>query len=130
MKLTKQSRRDAKQLFRATFTNGVMDAAKVRQVVQQVVVGKPRGYMAILEHFQRLVKLEEDRRAARIEGAVPLTPEQQNQISTNLARIYGPGLNTSFHQNNALIGGLRVRVGSDVFDSSVAARLEQLEETF
>ena len=70
MKLTKQSRRDAKALFRSTFVNGVMDEAKVRTVVQKLMEAKPRGYLAILEHLKRLVKLEQDRRSAKIESAV------------------------------------------------------------
>jgi F-type H+-transporting ATPase subunit delta len=130
MKISKQARRDAKELFRATFANGVMDTAKVRQVVQQVLAAKPRGYVGILEHFKRLVKLEEARRAARIESPVALEPAQQERLTSNLARIYGPGLNISFQQNASLIGGLRVKVGSNVYDSSVAARLQQLEESF
>jgi len=130
MKMTKQSRRDAKQLFRSTLVNGVMDEAKVRSVVQKVLDQKPRGYMAILGHFTRLVKLEQDRRAAKVESAVALTPEQQSGVSSNLQRLYGNGLNLSFHVNPALVGGLRVRVGSDVYDGSVAARLQELEESF
>jgi F-type H+-transporting ATPase subunit delta len=130
MKMTKQSRRDAKQLFRSTLVNGVMDEAKVRSVVQKVLEQKPRGYMAILGHFTRLVKLEQDRRAAKVESAVALTPEQQSGVSSNLQRLYGNGLNLSFHVNPALVGGLRVRVGSDVYDGSVAARLQELEESF
>jgi F-type H+-transporting ATPase subunit delta len=39
-------------------------------------------------------------------------------------------LNLSFHVNPALVGGLRVKVGSDVYDGSVAARLQKLEESF
>ena len=89
-----------------------------------------RGYIAILDHFTRLVKLEQDRRAAKVESAVPLTPEQQSGVSANLHRMYGNGLNLSFHVNPALVGGLRVKVGSDVFDGSVAARLQELEESF
>ena len=46
--------------------------AKVRQVVQQVIAAKPRGYLAILSHFQRLLKLDLDRRTARVESALPL----------------------------------------------------------
>src|SRR5688572_9477977 len=130
MKMTKQSRRDAKQLFRSTVVNGVMDEGKVRSVVQKVLAAKPRGYLAILEHLTRLIKLEQDRRAAKVESAVALTSEQQSGVSANLQRLYGNGLNLSFHVNPALVGGLRVRVGSDVFDGSVAARLQQLEESF
>lgn len=130
MKITKQSRRDAKDLFRATLVNGVMDKAKVRLTVTKVLEVKPRGYMGILEHFKKLVKLELDRRAAKVESAIALTPEQQSGVSGNLQRIYGGGLNILFQTNPALVGGLRVRVGSDVYDGSVAARLQRLEETF
>ena len=130
MKMTKQSRRDAKQLFRSTLVNGVMDEGKVRSVLQKVLAQKPRGYMAILGHFTRLVKLEQDRRAAKVESAVALTPEQQSGVTANVQRLYGNGLNLSFHVNPALVGGLRVRVGSDVYDGSVSARLQQLEESF
>jgi F-type H+-transporting ATPase subunit delta len=130
MKITKQSRREAKELFRSTFVNGVMDEGMVRNAVQKVVQIKPRKYVAILEHFKRLVKLEQDRRAATVESAVALTSEQQSSVAANLQKLYGSGLNLSFDVNPALVGGLRVRVGSDVYDGSVAARLRQLEETF
>ena len=130
MKMTKQSRRDAKQLFRSTLVNGSMDEGRVRSVVQKVLEQKPRGYVAILGHFTRLVKLEQDRRAAKVESAIPLSPDQQSGVASNLQRLYGNGLNLSFHVNPALVGGLRVRVGSDVYDGSVAARLQELEQTF
>ena len=47
-------------------------------------------------------------------------------IQADLARVYGPGLNTSFALNLDLIGGVRIRVGSDVYDGSVRARLAAL----
>ena len=130
MKISKQARRDAKELFRACRVNGLLDEAKVRQVVQQVIAAKPRGYFAILNHFQRLVKLDLDRRTARVESPVPLDEPQQASIRTNLAHRYGDGLIFAFSQNPGLIGGLRVQIGSDVFDGSVAARLAALETSF
>jgi len=130
VKTSKQARRDAKELFRACRVNGLLDEPKVLQVVQQVIAAKPRGYFAILNHFQRLVKLDLDRRTARVESAVPLDEPQQASIRTNLARRYGDGLVFAFTQNPGLIGGLRVQIGSDVFDGSVAARLAALETSF
>ena len=130
MKTSKVSRRDAKHLFRITFTNGAMDPAKVRQAVTQLIAQKPRGYMAILTHLQRLVKLEEARRAAKIESAVVLGDAEKKAVNDRLATLYGPGLNAVFTQNPALLGGLRIQVGSDVFDGSVQARLAALEESF
>lgn len=130
MKISKQARRDAKQLFRSCQLNGVLDEARVRQVLQQVVARKPRGYVSILSHFHRLVKLEIARRTAKVEGAVPLTPALQQSVQVNLTRLYGAGLTVAFAQNPALIGGLRVQVGSDVYDGSVQARLAALGEKF
>ena len=130
MKISKQARRDAKQLFRSCQVNGLLDEAKVRQAVAQVIAVRPRGYLAILSHFQRLMRLDLDRRTARVESPVPLAEPQQAAIRTNLAHRYGEGLIFTFGQNPALIGGLRVKVGSDVFDGSVQGRLAELETSF
>ena len=130
MKISKQARRDAKQMFRSCLVNGLLDETRARQVVQQVIDQKPRGYMAILTHFQRLVKLDVARRTARIEGAIQLPENLRVGVQTGLARKYGPGLTVSFAQNTDLIGGLRVQVGSDVYDGSVCARLAELADRF
>jgi F-type H+-transporting ATPase subunit delta len=130
MKITKQARREAKELFRSCVVGGLLEENRVRQAVQQVLQIKPRGYLAILTHFLRLVKLDIERRTARVESAVPLASDLQTQIQTNLARSYGKGLDISFAQNPALIGGVRIRVGSDVYDGSVQGRLAELQESF
>lgn len=130
MKISKQARRDAKGLFRSTFVSGVMEPNKVRQAVQAILTQKPRGYLAIVEHLARLVKLEEDRRSARIESAIPIPAEQQASLRNTLTRTYGPGLNISFVENPAIIGGLRIKVGSDVIDGSIQSRLKRLAEAF
>ena len=130
MTISKQARREAQQLFRSCQVNGLLNGERVRRVVLQVIAAKPRGYLAILSHFKRLVKLDLERRSARIESAVPLTAELQASVENNLARLYGAGLNLSFAQNPALIGGLRIKVGSDVYDSTVQGRLAALQESF
>ena len=129
MKISKQARRDAKSLFQTCKVNGLLDDNRARQAVSAVIVQKPRGYVAILHHFQRLVKLDLDRRTARVENAVETPPELMNSIRANLERRYGSGLNISFGINPGLIGGLRIKVGSDVYDGSVKARLEALKSS-
>ena len=130
MKVTKQARREAKSLFRGCLVNGLLDQARVRQAVKLVLADKPRGYLAILAHFQRLVRLELARRTAKVESATALSNELQAAVKAGLARLYGPGLDLSFAQNATLIGGLRIMVGSDVYDGSVLARLEALQQSF
>ena len=120
----------ARQLFRSCFVNARLDEGRVRQAVQHVLQAKPRGYLAILSHFERLLKLDLDRRTARIESAVPLSQELSAKTKAALEKTYGPGLNISFGVNPALIGGVRIKVGSDVYDGSVQARLAALQESF
>ena len=128
MKITKQARRDAKALFRTAQVNGVLDEAKALQVVDAVLAQRPRGYIEILSHFQRLVKLDIDRRSARVESVVALDDNAQNAVRSALTKRYGAGLSFTFAQNPALIGGMRIKVGSDVYDGSIQSRLAQLEE--
>jgi F-type H+-transporting ATPase subunit delta len=128
MKINKQARRDAKDLFRATQVDGLLDESKARQVVDAVLAGKPRGYVAILSHFQRLLKLDIARRAARVESVVGLDDAQQASVKAALTKRFGAGLNFTFAQNPALIGGMRIQVGSDVYDGSIQSRLAQLQE--
>jgi F-type H+-transporting ATPase subunit delta len=130
MKISKQARRDAKQLFRSCLSSGMLDENRVRQAVSAVIAQKPRGYVAILSQLERLVKLDIFRRTAKVESSVVLSPEQQAGLRGNLGAKYGPGLELTFAQNPALLGGLRIQVGSDVYDGSVRARLEELRESF
>ncbi len=130
MKISKQTRRDARQLFRACLVGDALDENRARQAVAGVIRQKPRGYVAILSHFQRLVRLEVARRTARVESAAPLSPQFQAQMQGDLTRRYGPGLSFTFSQNAALIGGVRIQVGGDVYNGSVQGRLAALQESF
>lgn len=129
MKISKQAQRDAKQLFRSCVVNGTLDEDRARKIVGQLLASKPRGYEQILAQFQRLIKLDVERRTAMVESATPVSPELQANVTAQLTKLYGNGLNISFAQNPALIGGLRIKVGSDVYDGSVRARLAALEAT-
>ena len=128
MKISKQARRDGKALFNTCKVNGVLDEGRVRQAVNAVLAAKPRGFVGILSHFQRLVKLDLERRAALVESAAPISEALQQSVRANLLQRYGQGLSVSFAVNPELIGGMRVKVGSDVFDGSVRARLNELAE--
>ena len=130
MKISKQARHDARQLFKSCMVGGLLDENRVRQTVNAVAQQKPRGYMAVLSQFERLVKLDVVKHTAQIESAAPLSPQFQAQVRADLSRTYGPGLNYVFSQNPALLGGVRIQVGGDVYNGSVQARLAALQESF
>ena len=59
MKISKHLRREAKALFQSCRVNGLLDEQRTRLAVQTVLAQKPRGYVGILSHFQRLLKFVE-----------------------------------------------------------------------
>ena len=130
MKTTKQLQRDARQLFRLCLDEGSLHEDRVRQAVQGVLEAKRRGGLKLLSYFQHLVKLERARHRAEVESATALPDKLRANVLSNLDRLYGPGLSTSFVLDPSLIGGMRIRVGSDVYDGSVRAELASLQKSF
>lgn len=126
----KQTRRQAKQLFRLCIVNGRVDEDRVRKVVQSVLQFRRRGYLALLGYFQRLLKLDQAQHTAEIQSAVPLPADLEIKLQAGLEDVYGPEIRTLFVHNPALIGGIRIHVGSDVYDGSVRSGLAALEKSF
>ena len=130
MKGSKQSRRDAKQLFQSCQVDGALDEGRVRQAVALLIEKKPRGYFGTLQELQRLVKLDVNNRSARVESAVALSEAQQQEVRASLGRLKGTDVEVEFAENADLIGGMRVKLGDDVYDGSVKTRLSRLAESF
>jgi F-type H+-transporting ATPase subunit delta len=130
MKTTKQSDGEARQLFRFCVAGGNIDESRVRLVAQNILRSKPRGYLLLLGRFKRLLEQEYARHQAKIESAVLLPSDLQTRVKTGLTSVYGSGLSWLFVHNPALIGGVRIKVGSDVYDGSVRSGLAELARTF
>jgi F-type H+-transporting ATPase subunit delta len=130
MKVSKQARRDAKLLFKGCLKNGLLQEDSVTKTVQAVVDGKPRAYIQILNHLLKLVKTDIHSRTARIESADSLDDATRKSVEKLLMERYGTSLMISFDVNPALIGGMRIQVGSDVYDASIRSRLQKIEESF
>jgi F-type H+-transporting ATPase subunit delta len=127
MKSTRRTRRAARRLFRLCLTDGRLDENRVRMFVRRIASSGRRGSLAVLSDLKRLVRLDFDRRRALVESATALGQDLRDEVTSGLARVYGTGLETSFEENPSLIGGMRIRVGSDVYDGSLRRRLEALE---
>ena len=130
MQSNKQLRREAKELFRFCLVEGMLDEVRVLEAVRKVLETKRRGSLALLAYFRRLVKLERLRHTAEVESAAALPAALQAAVLSDLERLYGPGMSTSFVLNSALIGGMRIQVSSDLYDGSVRAGLESLQKSF
>lgn len=130
MKTRKQIKREARHLFRLCLANNSLNDDSLRQVVENILESKRRGHLALAHEFERLVRLDRLRNEARVESATPLPSDVQANVQASLVRTYGRELSMSFVENPSLIGGMRVKVGSDVYDGSVKAGLAALEKSF
>ena len=130
MKISKTAAAAARRLFGLCQTAGRFDEAKLRAVIARLVEAKPRDFAAILAALQRLTRLELERREVTVESAVALDEESRQRMVAGLANQYGPDLVVQYKTTPALLGGLRIRVGNDVFDGSVQGRLERLANAF
>jgi F-type H+-transporting ATPase subunit delta len=127
MRIGREARQAAKGLFRACCVDGRLDGDRVREAVRRLCAERPRHYGQILARLHKLVALELARHRARIESATELGPEIREAL---LARLGGGGTAESeleFIVNPDLICGMRIRVGSDVWDATVRGRLVELE---
>ena len=127
MKVTKDAARSARQLLRLSHKDGILDHDRIKKITTKVSEAKPRGYLAILQEFGRLVRLDVEQRQAVIETATELGAQAGNAVIEDLRRKYGSTLTAEFKVNPDLLGGMRVKVGSDVWDGSVKARLTELK---
>jgi F-type H+-transporting ATPase subunit delta len=127
MKLNKEIRQVSREMLRASFTDGQLDPSKIRSVVDLLIANKPRNYVDVLKNYGRLLRLELEKRRARIETASELDSATSSELVANLKKKYGNDLTAEFVVDPQLLGGMRIRVGSDVWDGSVRNRLERLQ---
>lgn len=127
MKIPKEARKASRELFRYSLVDGLLDQDRVRKVAKQLGESKPRYYLDILKDFTNLVRLELERRHAVVESAQELDEAGRQELEGTLRSRYGQDLTVEFKTTPSLLGGLRIKIGSDVFDSSVRERLNQLE---
>lgn len=95
-------------------------AAIAARAVARTVEAKPAHR---IESFARFAAALRSQRLAVVESAKPLSPQQTERLSGILERIYGSALQLSVELVPDLIGGLRIRIGDDLYDANVLARL-------
>ena len=127
MKINKEIRRLSREMLRTSFTDGQLDPRRIASLVDSVIAEKPRNYIDVLKNYKRLLRLEVEKRHATIETASEVDPVMRSEVAANLKSKYGDDLTTDFHVDPQLLGGMRIRVGSNVWDGSVRNRLERLQ---
>ncbi len=128
MKISREARRMARGLFRLSLADGRVDTNRLSEISQRVLTEKPRAYLQILKELARLVRLELEKRHAVIESASPLDDASAARIADNLRQKFGNDITLEFRTSPGLLGGLRIKLGSDVWDGSISSRLNALSQ--
>jgi F-type H+-transporting ATPase subunit delta len=100
-----------------------------------------RNFLAVLIRHERLgalseileeYRLEMNRRLsisdAEVVTARPLGDEERAKLEQQVAELAGTRVSATFRQDESVIGGAIVRIGSTIYDGSVRGRLERLKE--
>ena len=130
MKIPREAATTARRAFRMCMEGDRLDEDKLRKVIKKIGASKPRNYQAILHTLARLTRLELARREVLVESSTPIDGRTRERVEAGLRQKYGNDLTFEFGVNPGLIGGMRIRVGNDVWDGSVKARLARLSNSF
>lgn len=127
MQIPKEARRKARELFDATLDgSGRPDAARTLSVADLLVKSAPRHTLQILREFTRLARLESAKHHAVIESAAAIDEGAREAIVKSLRARDGGEVTVETKVDPSLIGGARIRLGSEVWDTSVRSRLATL----
>lgn len=125
----KQIKQLARQFLKMSIVDGVLSGDRVAGVLQYIEKHRPAGSLAILKVYQRLIAAEVARGQAVVEHAGSVNEKLLADIATSMSRRYSRKITSVAKPNHQLLAGLRVRVGDDVYESSVAGQLAALANT-
>ncbi len=93
-------------------------------VDQAVTHPRGRALERVLDEYGTVVAQRRERLVARVSAAVPLTEQQRARLGATLARIYGHAVQLEVEVDPEVVGGIRVVVGEEVVDGTIASRLD------
>jgi F-type H+-transporting ATPase subunit delta len=103
---------------------GRADTTTERLVTRLVTAARGRSLEAGLESLSKLAAERRNRMVAVVTSAVPLSDTQRRRLGTALAKLYGRTMHLNLDVDPEVVGGIRVQVGDEVINGSVADRLE------
>ena len=125
-KQAKIAQQFARQLFKLSVADGAVSAERVGGVLAYVEKNRPANPVMVLRAYHRLVATELAKSVAVVEHAGVVDDALLATIAASMSKKYGRPVAASGRPNATLLAGLRVRVGDDVYESSVAGQLSAL----
>ena len=127
MATSKQSTQLAKQLAELSLSSdGAVDAERVAGVLAYLEKHPPAQPLAVLKAYHRRITQELAKTNAVVEHAGAISTDVLAAIGGALTQKYKRHVSATAERNDKLIAGLRVRIGDDVYESTVAGQLDAL----
>jgi len=126
MAANKKAQQLARQLFKLSLVDGLVSADRVAGVLGYLEKLQPAHPLAVLKAYQRFVAIELAKSQAVVEHAGAVSGSILQTIAASMTTKYGRPITASTRANPKLLAGLRVRVGDDVYESSVSGQLGAL----
>jgi len=99
-------------------------SASAASLSVQAVATRHRSFELALEHFQKMVSDRQQRLVAVVRTAIDLAPDQRDRLAAALSSQYGREVQLNVLVDPEVLGGIRVELGDDVIDGTVASRLD------
>ncbi|GGB15419.1 ATP synthase subunit delta [Flexivirga endophytica] len=112
-----------------TLLDGKAAAETTRLARQAAANPGGRRVERVLESYVAVAAQLRDRLAATVTSAVELGEADRSRLGQSLARVYGRPVQLNVIVDPNIVGGLRVQVGDEVIDGTIATRLEDARRT-
>ena len=116
----------ARQLFKMSVVGGAVSTERVSGVLAYVEKHHPANPVMVLKAYSRLIAAELAKSEAVVEHAGTINDAELKAIAATMTKKYHRPVTATAKSNPALLAGLRVHVGDDVYESSVAGQLAAL----
>ncbi len=128
MKNNSKNSRLAKKLVELSKEDNVVTESKVSEVLEAFRQLHYRYHLKVLKTYLNYIRREVALQTAVVAAPVQLDEASLKSIETHFIKQYNRPIQAVFQKDRSLIAGIRVRVGDDVYDASVAGRLKRLAE--
>ena len=118
----------ARKLVELSKEDGIVTEAKVKETLEALKKVQHRHHLIILKTFLNYIRREISQQTAVVFTPSTLSDDTLKSIESQFTSQYNRPIRAILKNDHSLIAGVRVRIGDDMYDASVAGRLQRLAE--
>ncbi|MDP2671488.1 MAG: F0F1 ATP synthase subunit delta [bacterium] len=120
----------AKKSLQASFAKGRLEPALVSEQIKVIKKEYPSETLNLLRAYRKLLRAKLAKQTVLVESSLPLNQDLVADIEAEIKKKFGADKTVTFRTNETTLGGLRLKLGDDILDYSLAGKLNELKEAF